>query len=107
MREISPHELSDWLADAGRVTPFLLDVREPAEVAVCRLEGSTNIPMHLIPSRQAELPDDRPIVVICHHGVRSHHVAVWLEHAGFDTPLSLIGGLAAWADEIDPDMPRY
>lgn len=107
MHEISPHELADWLADPCRDAPFLLDVREPAEVAVCRLEGSVNIPMHLIPSRQAELPDDRPIVAICHHGVRSYHVAVWLENAGFDAPLSLAGGVSAWADEIDSCMPRY
>ena len=107
MQEITAADLSAWLADPARPQPFLLDVREPWEVEICRLPDSVNLPMNLIPLRQAELPDDRPIVAICHHGVRSYQVALWLEHTGFDTPLSLAGGVDAWSASVDPALPRY
>ena len=53
------------------------------------------------------LPDDAPLVVICHHGVRSYQVAAYLLNAGFAEVFSLAGGVAAWADQVDPAMPRY
>lgn len=85
----------------------LLDVREEDETLICRLSGSTHIPMNLIPLHHNELPDDAPIVVYCHHGIRSLNVARYLEHLGFDEVYNLSGGIDAYAAELAPEMVRY
>ena len=105
--EISARDLAVWLADESRPRPVLLDVREDWEVALCRIDGSVQIPMHLIPLRHNELPDDTPIVTICHHGVRSFQVGLFLNNAGFEQVLSLRGGVEAWACDVDPAMAHY
>ena len=105
MRQLRPTELVMHL-QAGR-TPVLLDVREPWEWNVCRLPGAILIPMRDLPARVAELDKDAETVVICHHGVRSYHAARYLETVGFGDVINLSGGVAAWADEVDPAMPRY
>lgn len=107
MQQITPHHLAEWLADESRSQPFLLDVREPWEVDICRISDSQHVPMHLIPMRCDELPKDRDIVVICHHGGRSMQVAMFLERQGREGVHNLMGGVAAWAGEIDPTMRRY
>ena len=106
MQQIRARELADWLADESRPNPVLLDVREAVELEICQLEGSQHIPMHLVPLRCAEIPD-REVVVICHHGARSMQVAMFLEHNGFSTVYNLMGGVEAWAGEVDPNMRRY
>lgn len=105
MRQLRPAELAAHL-DAGH-TPVLLDVREPWEWNVCRLPGAVLIPLRELPDRLAELDNAAEVVVICHHGVRSYHAARYLETAGFGNVVNLAGGVAAWADEVDPAMPRY
>lgn len=85
----------------------LLDVREDEEVAICHLSGSVHIPMNLIALRHNELPDDVPIVVYCHHGIRSMNVARYLAHLGFDDVYNLSGGIDAWSLQIDPNVARY
>lgn len=88
---------------------LLLDCRQPEENALVRLPGSTLIPMQEIPARIEELAPfrDRPVVVYCHHGVRSLRVAHWLRAQGFSQVQNMRGGIDAWALEIDPAMPRY
>jgi rhodanese-related sulfurtransferase len=54
-----------------------------------------------------ELPTDRPLVVVCHHGAHSQMVVDFLREAGFDNAVNLDGGVDAWACDIDPSMPRY
>lgn len=105
--EITPGDLSAWLTDASRAAPLLLDVREPWEFDICRIEGSQPIPMTQLISRWPELDPEAPTVVICHHGVRSYQVAHFLTRSGFAQAVNLRGGVAAWAAEIDPEMPRY
>ena len=107
MRQMSATELADWLADPQREKPLLLDVREPAEFDICRIEGSQLIPMGTVPSRLSELDPDADIVVICHHGARSAQVTMFLERQGFARVVNLAGGIAAWAAQVDPSMPRY
>ena len=63
--------------------------------------------MEEIPERLGELPRETDIVVVCHHGMRSLHVADFLEQAGYVRLFNLSGGIAAWADQVDPVMPRY
>lgn len=99
--------LKAWLEDPGRDKPLLLDVREPWEYERCHIEGAVLLPMNTLPARLAELPRDRDIVVICHHGVRSYHVARFLDRHGFSRVINLAGGVDAWAKEADPSMPTY
>lgn len=107
MEVLSPTELAAWLADDKRPRPLLLDVREPWEFDRCRIDGAINVPMQTIAQRLAEFNGAAPIVAICHHGMRSYQVAAFLEREGFDELYNLSGGVAAWADQVDPAMPRY
>ncbi|WP_442504952.1 rhodanese-like domain-containing protein [Neisseria meningitidis] len=103
--QLGPAELKAWM-DEGRMF-CLLDVRTDEEAAVCSLPNALHIPMNLIPLRQNELPDDVPLVVYCHHGIRSLHTAMYLADAGFENLYNLQGGIDAWATEIDGNMMRY
>jgi rhodanese-related sulfurtransferase len=85
----------------------LLDVRESWEFDLCAIEGSSSIPLASLPQRAGELPKDRQIVVICHHGGRSAQATAWLRHSGFDKATNLMGGVDAWARRIDPTMKVY
>lgn len=107
MQPLHVAELAHWLADASRERPQLLDVREPWEVATCALPDSLSIPMGEIVNRTQELDPDRPVVCICHHGVRSLQVAYFLSRQGFSQLFNLTGGIDAWAREIDPAMALY
>lgn len=104
---LSPDDLAAWLADAQRSAPLLLDVREPWEVEHCALAGIHPIPMAEIQARAHELDREREIVCICHHGVRSQRVAMFLAQQGFDRLYNLSGGVDAWAQRVDASMPRY
>lgn len=106
MRNITAEELAALQHDSANA-PRLLDVREPWEFDVCRLDGSLNIPMNEISERAGELDPDAATVVICRHGARSLHVGGCLEDIGFKEVLNLDGGIAAWAERVDQDMPRY
>ncbi|MBK5970240.1 MULTISPECIES: rhodanese-like domain-containing protein [Thiorhodovibrio] len=106
MQDITPKELSERLA-TGAEPPLLLDVREPWEAAICQIPGSRLIPMREIPQHSAALDANRETVVICHHGVRSLQVALYLERSGYQNILNLQGGIAAWAEQVDPQMATY
>ena len=88
-------------------SPLLLDVREAWEFEICHIDGSTNIPMGQIPQRLQELPDDGEVVVICHHGVRSQQVILFLQAQTNVRLINLDGGVDAWARAVDRDMPVY
>ena len=85
---------------------FLLDVRQPEEYAAARIEGALLIPLNELPGRAAELPKDVPVVVMCHHGMRSAHAVHHLREAGFDA-VNLSGGIDAWSREVDSLVPLY
>ena len=107
MQHITPLQLKNWLSDSTRDQPQLLDVREAWEYALCHIEGSFNMALSNIPSEQTRLDPDAHYVVICHHGVRSYQVCGFLERQGFENLINLDGGVAAWADDVDPAMARY
>jgi len=107
MQQMTAPELAAWLADPAREQPLLLDVREDWEFETCKIAGSVQIPMHLIPVRVSEIDDDRDVVCICHHGARSMQVAAFLERNGFSNVTNLTGGVHAWAVQVDPSMPKY
>lgn len=100
-------ELAHWLADAQRPRPLLLDVREPWEVQICRIEGAELMPMREVPTRFIELEPEQPVVCICHHGGRSAHVAMFLNRQGYGDVYNLTGGIDAWARQIDLAMATY
>jgi rhodanese-related sulfurtransferase len=106
MYEMSAGELRSQLV-ASDGPPLLLDVREPWEFGICRIGGSKLIPMHRIAGSLGDLDPERETVVICHHGIRSRQVALYLEHQGFTRVINLQGGVAAWAQQVDPAMPVY
>lgn len=104
--EITPLELKKK-RDAGEKV-VLLDVREPLEIQTAHVQGTKNIPMGDVPARaHQELDPDAHIVVMCHHGVRSASVAMWLQQQGFEHVQSLQGGIDGWSREIDPSIPTY
>ena len=107
MTQISPAQLSAWLAAPDGAKPVLLDVREPWEFQTCRLPDSMLVPMGAIPARVVELDPGTDTVVICHHGVRSMRVAYFLEYRGFTKVHNLAGGVDAWARTVDPAMQVY
>ena len=114
--EISAAELKQLLNSETLTTTnssqqpsfVLLDVREPWEYEAARIAGSMLMPMGDVPSRAfQELDPEVRIVALCHHGVRSLNVAVWLRNQGFENAQSMRGGIDAWSREIDPAVPRY
>ncbi len=105
--QLAPTELARWRGDASREAPILVDVREPWEFAYCRIEGAVSMPLSELLRRQGELPRDRPLVMVCHHGRRSEHAAMILAGAGFADVYNLRGGVEAWAQDVEPSMQRY
>ena len=103
--QLSPTEVKQRL-DAGEPL-VLLDVREPEEVAIVRLDGAVHIPMGDIPGRVHELDPDADIVVYCHHGIRSASVAAFLMQREFGSVANLSGGIDAWSLTVDSSLPRY
>jgi len=105
--QLAARDLAAWRADTSREPPLVVDVREPWEYATCHLDDSLLIPLQTLPTRLSDLPDDRELVLVCHHGNRSQVAAQWLERNGYTRLHNLRGGVAAWADDVDPRMPRY
>lgn len=92
------------LASAGTL---LIDVREPNEFATCQIAGSVHLPIREIPARMSEIPTDRQVLILCHHGGRSARVTQFLRSAGWDNVTNVAGGIDAWARHVDPTLARY
>lgn len=105
VKQISVQTLKQWLDEGKDFT--LLDVREDNEVAFAHIKGHQHIPMHLIPIRHAEIDDSKPLVIYCHHGMRSFQTGLYLNDMGFEEIFNLEGGIDAWSREIDSTIPRY
>ena len=104
MRNLEPQQLKTLL-DEGKVT--LLDVRQSEELEIAHIHGAIHIPLAELPARLSELDPERPIVALCHHGVRSEMAGRQLERNGFAHVAHLTGGIDAWSRVIDPSVPRY
>lgn len=105
--EIMPDEACRLLSE-GKAR--LIDVREPHEYQIARIDGAQLIPMHTVPHRLQDLEtasDESLLIVYCHHGVRSLSVVEWLRRQGVEQCVSLIGGIDLWSRQIDPQIPRY
>lgn len=106
MQELSAQELKAHLETCDE-PPLLLDVRQPWEFEVCKIENSVSLPMSQITAEFKTLDFNRETVVICHHGIRSRRVGRYLEEAGFSNIINLSGGVAQWAKTVDTKMPTY
>ncbi len=102
---ITPEELHQKLTKGEKI--FLLDVREPVEYEICHLENAVLIPLSKLPERVNELSLTDEIVVYCHTGSRSSMAVKLLRDLGFRRVRNLAGGIDAWAERIEPSMPRY
>jgi rhodanese-related sulfurtransferase len=106
--EISPVDVKRRL-NAGEKL-HLIDVREPHEYQQAHIEGSRLVPMRSVPATLQQLDsdaDDAPLIVYCHHGVRSLNVVNWLREQGLEACQSMSGGIDAWSLTVDPSVPRY
>jgi len=104
--EISARELQRRLQAGDDLQ--LVDVREEMEFEYCHLPGSVLLPLGELPRRTEEIRSKGPVVLICHHGVRSAQALGYLRYRlGRENLLNLRGGVAAWAEEVDPTFPRY
>ena len=115
IKAIRPSQLQDWIAacqaDDPGCRPLVLDVREPWELQTASIKADgfelVAMPMASIPARLGELPQERPIACLCHHGGRSAQVCMFLERQGFSGVINLAGGVAGWAAQVDPRMAQY
>jgi rhodanese-related sulfurtransferase len=102
---ITPADLAARLARGE--TFVLLDVREPSELALARIDGVRAIPLGELARRTGELDPEQPTVCICHHGMRSARAAGHLASSGFRSVFNLAGGIDRWSAEVDARIPRY
>ena len=104
--EVTPQQVQSRL-DAGDAKLVLLDVREPEELALARIEGAVHVPMDEIPASLERLDRDAAYVVVCHHGIRSAMVCSYLLGRGYPRVENLRGGIDAWYHEVDASVGRY
>ena len=93
--------------DAAPDRTMIIDVREPYELEICRVEGATHIPMRQIPEHVDSLERDKHLFILCHSGGRSRRVTEFLRARGLSAVSNITGGIDAWAAEIEPEMRRY
>lgn len=103
--ELGPDEVAAERRDGEPLV--VVDVREPWETDICEIEGSLKIPLATLPASVGQLPQDKRLVLVCHHGARSMQAVMWLRHQGFDNAVNLRGGIDAWARAVDPAMATY
>ncbi|MER3422391.1 MAG: rhodanese [Nitrospiraceae bacterium] len=102
---ITPRELKERLDKGDKL--FLLDVREPDEHSMAKIQGSVLIPLGTLPNSLNKLDRSAEIVAYCHHGMRSADAVGFLLQQGFTNVKNLVGGIDAWSVQIDSSVPRY
>jgi adenylyltransferase/sulfurtransferase len=103
--EITPRELAARLARGDDI--LLLDVREPSEWAIARIDGARLIPLATLQDTVSSIDASREIVIHCHHGIRSAAAVRFLRERGFERVSNLAGGIARWSAEVDATVPQY
>ena len=106
--EVTPLEVKHKLAEGE--TLRLIDVREPAEFAIAKIEGAELIPMGSVPANLQTLDaaaDDATLIIFCHHGMRSLQVVNWLREHGVENCQSMAGGIELWSTTVDSAVARY
>jgi len=103
--EIDPVDLNRMRND--KAPHLVVDVREPWELEIAALDNCLHLPLGDLPARYAELPKDRPVVVLCRTGRRSLQATMWLRAQGYGNAVNLRGGTHLWSDQVDPAMRKY
>ncbi len=106
--EVTPQAAKESLTATKKAT--LIDVREPLECALAQIQGAKLIPMASIPAELQTLEglsDSGDLLILCHHGVRSMQVTMWLRARGIENCYSVAGGIDRWSCEVDQSVPRY
>jgi sulfur-carrier protein adenylyltransferase/sulfurtransferase len=103
--DVDPTEVKRMLDRGDKFV--LVDVREPHEFQICRIPGSTLIPLGELPKRVNELNSADEIVAHCKSGMRSAKAVDFLKQAGFKKVRNMTGGILAWSDKVDPTVPKY
>ncbi len=103
--EITPADVKARLEQGEKLV--LIDVREPWEYALCRIEGAKHVPLGTLAASLETVPDVDEVICYCHHGMRSLDAAAWLRFQGIERAKSLAGGIERWSIEVDPKVPRY
>ncbi len=103
--EITPTNVKARLVRGDKLV--LIDVREPWEHRLCRIEGAKLIPLGTLAASLQTLPDVDEVICYCHHGMRSLDAAAWLRFQGIEKAKSLAGGIERWSIDVDPKVPRY
>ena len=103
--EITPADVKARLDRGEKV--HLVDVREPWEYDLCRIEGAKHVPLGSLAASLQTLPDVDEVICYCHHGMRSLDAATWLRFQGIERAKSLAGGIERWSLDVDPNIPRY
>ena len=103
--EIAPRELAARLARGDDFD--LIDVREPHEYAIARIEGARLAPLSAFRDVLPTLDASREFVVLCKSGIRSARVVRLLQESGFGRVWNLAGGISRWSDDVDPEVPKY
>lgn len=108
MIQIKQISVAELKAKRDRKDEFvLIDVREKDEYAICAIEGSKLIPLSQFASLYREIPQDKEIVVHCHHGGRSQKACEFLAAQGYQNVCNVTGGIHEWSVEIDPEVAQY
>jgi adenylyltransferase/sulfurtransferase len=102
---ITPKEFGERVRGGDDL--LLVDVREPDEYELARVEGARLLPLSLFNEWAPSLDPERETVFICHHGIRSAQVCAFLSRQGFEKIYNLAGGIDRWSLEVDPSIPRY
>lgn len=102
---ITPRDLKARLDKGDKLV--LLDVREPWEHSLAKIEGSILIPLGTLPQSLDKLDRQAEIIAYCHHGMRSADATGFLLQQGFTNVKNLVGGIDAWSVQVDPSVPRY
>ncbi len=107
--EVGPTDVSYLLGRPGGAPFRIIDCREEDEWQICRLPNALLVPSSRISEMAPQVFTDTQehLIIYCHHGMRSHRVATWLRQHGFVNAQSMRGGIDAWADLVEPEMPRY
>ena len=106
--ELTPREVKQMMEAGDSVQ--LIDVREMGEYQLTRIEGAELIPMRNVPAALSKLEskaEEGPLIIFCHHGVRSMQVVNWLREQGVSDCQSMAGGIDRWSIDVDPTLPRY
>jgi rhodanese-related sulfurtransferase len=104
-KTITPSRLSERMR--GEEPPLVIDVREPEEYELARVEGTRLLPLSLFNEWAPSLDRERETVFMCHHGIRSAQVCAFLSRQGFEKIHNLAGGIDRWSADVDPAVPRY